>query len=54
MRFSQILQNFGFVKAERPAHPDQRISWQNEFYMEPQDVLKRVKQRIKDREDSKA
>ncbi len=47
-RFSQILQNFGFVKPERPANPDQRISWQNEFYSEPEDVLKRVEERVKD------
>jgi len=48
MRFSQILLNFGFVKQERPAKPEARISWQDEFYMEPEVVLKRVKKRIED------
>lgn len=48
MRFGQILQNFYFVKAERPANPDARISWQNEFYTEPSDLLKRIKQRFED------
>ena len=52
LRFSQILDVFGFVKAERPANSENRISWQNEFYMEPDEVLKRVQQRIKDIEAS--
>lgn len=51
MRFSQILQNYGFVKPNRPAHPDQRIDWQNEFYMEPVALLKRVQDRINDIEN---
>jgi len=46
MRFGQILQNYGFVKAERPANPEQRISWQNEFYVEPVALLKRVKEKL--------
>lgn len=46
MRFSQVLQNYGFIKPERPAKPDARISWQNEFYVEPQEVLKRVKRYV--------
>lgn len=52
MRFSQILLAFGFVKQERPAKPreDRPISWQDEFYMEPEKVLERVKRRIKDNE----
>ena len=52
LRFSQILDVFGFVKAERPARPEAGISWQNEFYLEPDLVLKRVQQRIKDIEAS--
>lgn len=46
-RFSQILQNYGFVKPNRPANPDQRIDWQNEFYTEPQEIIKRVQERLK-------
>lgn len=50
MRFSQILLAYGFVKQERPAKPKEErpISWQDEFFMEPEKVLKRVKQRWKD------
>lgn len=48
MRFSQILLAFGFVKQTRPARPEARIDWQDEFYMESEVVLKRVKQRIED------
>ena len=47
-RFSQILQNLWIVKPERPAHPDLGISWQNEFYMESEDLLKRVVRKMKD------
>ena len=50
LRFSQILDNYGFVKPARPinpAHAEQfNVQWQNEFYMEPVDLLKRVKDRI--------
>lgn len=45
-RFSQILQNYGFIKPNRPTNPEVRIDWQNEFYEEPEVVLERVKQRI--------
>ena len=48
MRFSQILLAFGFVKQERPAKPEARISWQDEFYLEGGQILERVKRRIKD------
>ena len=54
MRFGQILQNFGFIKAERPAKPEQRISWQNEFYVEPQEVLERVERHVKNFKASRA
>jgi hypothetical protein len=47
-RFSQILQNFGFIKPNRPANSDLRIDWQNEFYSEPQDIITRVEERVKD------
>lgn len=55
MRFGQILQNFGFVKAERPAKPENRISWQNEFYVEGGQLLERVRKTINfvDIEDDK-
>lgn len=48
MRFSQILLGFAFVKQERPAKPEVRISWQDEFYVEGEKILARVKQRIED------
>jgi hypothetical protein len=47
MRFGQILQNFGFVKAERPAKSENRISWQNEFYLEGSEILERVQRTMK-------
>lgn len=52
MRFSQILLTFAFVKQERPAKPEARISWQDEFYVEGGDLLTRVERRIKDVEES--
>ena len=52
LRFSQILDVFGFVKAERPAKPEHGISWQNEFYVEGGQLLERVNRRIKDIEES--
>lgn len=45
-RFSQILQNYGFIKPNRPTNPDVRVDWQNEFYEEPEVILERVKQRV--------
>ena len=50
-RFSQILQNYGFIKPNRPADPQVRVDWQNEFYEEPNVILDRVKQRIIDNGD---
>ena len=53
-RFSQILRNYGFIKENRPAKPDNpHIYWQNEFYSEPQQILDRVKRRISDAKDSR-
>ncbi len=46
LRFSQIMNIWGFVKEERPAMSELSISWQNEFYIEPNVILKRVKQRL--------
>lgn len=46
LRFSQIMNIWGFVKEERPARSELSISWQNEFYTEPNVILKRVKQRL--------
>lgn len=45
-RFSQILQNYGFIKPNRPADPQVRVDWQNEFYEESDVILERVKQRV--------
>lgn len=46
-RFGQILQNFGFVKTTRPINPksatEYHVEWHNEFFVEPSDLLKRVK-----------
>lgn len=50
MRFGQILQNFGFIKPNRPANPERMIDWQNEFYVESDEILKRVK-RLRDDHD---
>ena len=47
LRFSQILYVFRFVKANRPTR-DAGDNWQNEFYVEPEEILKRVKQALKD------
>ena len=52
LRFSQILDVFGFVKAERPVKDPGRIHWQNEFYVEGGQLLERVNRRITDIEDS--
>lgn len=43
LRFGQVMQALLAVKPQRPAHPDQEIPWQNEFYMESTDLLKRIK-----------
>ena len=43
-RFSQILLNYRFVKQERPMKPNQdiHVSWQDEYYVEPDIILERV------------
>lgn len=48
MRFSQILQNFGFIKPIRPAKDSSQVDWQNEFYVEGGQLLDRVIRRIED------
>jgi hypothetical protein len=47
-RFSQILQNYGFIKPNRAANPEVRVDWQNEFYEESAVILERVKHRVVD------
>lgn len=44
MRFSQILQNYGFVVWDQS--DIESNSWANEFYLEPVDLLKRVKEKL--------
>lgn len=50
LRFSQILQNYGFVDKEKAviAHANDRQSidniWVNEYYTEPNTILQRVKE----------
>ncbi len=48
LRFGQILYNFGFVKPARAVKEPGEQPWQNEFYVEPGDLLLRVETRIKD------
>lgn len=46
-RFSQVLRNYGFVRETRPVKPDAHwVDWKNEFNLEPQELLKRVKKRV--------
>lgn len=47
-RWSQILQNYGFVKPLRPVKDPSEQYWQNEFYTEGDVILKRVKGRLDD------
>lgn len=49
LRFSQIMSVYGFVRQERAVRfEDIGVSWQNDFYTEPTDILERVQKRIKD------
>lgn len=47
LRFSQILSAFGFVRHTRPIKQEgadlHRVEWLDEFYVEPQKILERVK-----------
>jgi hypothetical protein len=47
LRFSQILYSYRFVKPNRPTI-DAGDNWQNEFYVEPVELLKRVNQALED------
>ncbi len=51
MRFGQILSVFGFVENEK-LHDDVNVwkpgPWRDEFFLEPQAVLKRVRGRIRE------
>lgn len=43
LRFSQILSVFRFVRTTRPVRPNvTEVNWENEFYVEPEQILKRV------------
>ena len=53
LRFGQLLNVFDFIKNIRPTKEELEVSWQNEFYLEPTELVKRVKQRIKDLGDLK-
>lgn len=44
-RFSQILQNYGFISNNDSV--EDPTSWRNEFYAEPMGILKRVQDKIK-------
>lgn len=48
MRFSQILSNFDFVKQDQIDDISGGTTqfWQDEFYLEPTELLKRVKTAI--------
>lgn len=43
-RFGQLLRNLGFVL--ETAHLPNAKMWSNEFYMEPQELLKRVEKEL--------
>ena len=42
-RFGQILQNYGFVSFYDESDP---YAWNNEFYLEPVELLKRVQEKL--------
>lgn len=44
-RFGQILQNYGFVSFYDESDP---YAWNNEFYLEPVALLKRVQSKLND------
>ena len=41
-RFSQLLRNYMFVRERRPVNPETGVDWANEFYMDSDDLWKRV------------
>jgi hypothetical protein len=42
-RFGQLLQNYGFVSFYDESDP---YAWNNEFYLEPVELLKRVQEKL--------
>lgn len=46
LRFSQILQSYGFVRTERPVREESFSMWVNEFYNTPEEILERVENRM--------
>ena len=43
LRFSQILNNYGFTRTVRPVNPEtSMVDWVNDFYLESEDLLERV------------
>jgi hypothetical protein len=50
LRFSQILSAYGFVRHNRPVSQTgadlANVHWKDEFYEEPEVILKRVKNMI--------
>ena len=41
-RFSQLLRNYMFVRERRPVSPESGVDWANEFYLESDELWKRV------------
>jgi hypothetical protein len=56
-RFSQILRNNSFVRETRPVKAEigvqLDIKWENEFYIESSDLLKRVERCLEDANETK-
>lgn len=43
LRFSQILNSYGFTRTVRPVSPESSmVDWVNDFYLESEDLLERV------------
>lgn len=54
LRFSQILQNFDYIKVQEIKGMNaggtyHYLVWKDEFYLEPQDLLKRVEESLNER-----
>jgi hypothetical protein len=50
IRFGQLLRNIGVVLEDRNGLPNEPIYWYNEFYLESEELLKRIKKTIKELE----
>ena len=46
-RFGQVMRNYGFI-TEGSTGIYGYSQWNNEFYLEPQEVIKRVKNKLKE------